>query len=80
MTFKYKTGCSCNREHILGVGEASCYYCLEYFPANEITEWVDNHLTAVCPRCGIDSVSAGKVDLKTLKKWHQDMFGVTIGE
>lgn len=45
-----------------------CFYCLETFEPSEITEWVDWPMdtleelklsagtTALCPRCGIDSV------------------------
>lgn len=33
-----------------------CFHCLaEYVPA-EITRWIDDGTTALCPRCGIDSV------------------------
>lgn len=40
-----------------------CFYCRSVFPPNEITEWIggandnlDDGVTALCPRCGIDSV------------------------
>jgi hypothetical protein len=41
-----------------------CFYCLATFEAREILEWVDDQVvegercgvTALCPRCGIDSV------------------------
>jgi hypothetical protein len=40
-----------------------CFYCQSVFPPNEITEWIDGAddsedagVTALCPRCGIDSV------------------------
>lgn len=35
-----------------------CFYCLEIFPPEEISDWVedDNDKTALCPYCGIDSV------------------------
>jgi hypothetical protein len=35
---------------------AACFYCLECYPATEVEEWWDDGTTAVCPRCGIDSV------------------------
>lgn len=62
------------RDHIEGVGEASCYYCMRRFKASEIKEWVDQGLTALCPRCGIDAVVAGKVDKATLMRWHEESF------
>ena len=33
-----------------------CYYCLEIFTFDQITDWVDKQDTAICPSCGIDSV------------------------
>ena len=38
-----------------------CFYCREHFRPSEIVEWVDDDdrgrgTTALCPRCGIDSV------------------------
>ena len=34
-----------------------CFYCLETFPPTEIEDWADDGPpTALCPRCGIDSV------------------------
>jgi hypothetical protein len=38
-----------------------CFYCCSIFPATEIKDWVDGEdldtgVTALCPRCGIDSV------------------------
>ncbi|HYO76118.1 MAG TPA: cytoplasmic protein [Thermoanaerobaculia bacterium] len=45
-----------------------CFSCLATFPPAEIAEWVQEERggqTAVCPRCGIDSVigSASGVDM-----------------
>lgn len=33
-----------------------CYSCEKIFLTGEITEWVDNGKTAVCPYCGTDAV------------------------
>ena len=38
-----------------------CFYCLERNPPSAIEEWIDEDAsgvvqTALCPRCGIDSV------------------------
>lgn len=37
-----------------------CFYCLHTFKPSEIMDWVDQENpqgpTAVCPKCGIDSV------------------------
>ena len=42
--------------------KCGCFYCLSIFSSSEITEWLtapnpcDKHGTAICPKCGIDSV------------------------
>jgi hypothetical protein len=42
-----------------------CFYCLSTFPPKSIEEWVDDDKdgigqTALCPKCGIDSVIGSK--------------------
>jgi hypothetical protein len=43
-------------------GWCGCFYCLEIFDREEITEWVNDEggRTALCPYCGIDSVIGDK--------------------
>lgn len=45
--------------------KCGCFYCLEIFPPSAITDWVDDGVTALCPRCGVDSVigSASGIEL-----------------
>ncbi len=50
-----------NRTEIEAAGECACYYCLETFPSAEVVKWADEGQTAVCPRCGIDSVVPRRV-------------------
>jgi ssDNA-binding Zn-finger/Zn-ribbon topoisomerase 1 len=48
-----------NEQTLRASEEAGCFYCCETYPAGQVTEWVrenDSGRTAVCPRCGIDSV------------------------
>ena len=33
-----------------------CFYCGGVFAAAEISEWIDEEETAMCPKCGIDAV------------------------
>lgn len=35
-----------------------CFYCKASYRSEEVTEWVKtkDEMTALCPRCGIDSV------------------------
>jgi hypothetical protein len=48
--------CTHNKESISKSKNCGCFYCLEIFPANEVTEFMENENTAYCPKCMIDSV------------------------
>lgn len=50
-----------HREAILQSDACGCYYCLARFAPAEIVAWTDVDeqgvgQTALCPRCGVDSV------------------------
>lgn len=45
-----------NKGALLEDGRALCFYCLGSFLTTEIKEWIHGEDTALCPRCGIDSV------------------------
>lgn len=62
-----------HREELETSTVCACFYCLSQFKAEEIEEWVDwpkdlpeedwtekNGSTAICPRCGVDSVLGDK--------------------
>jgi len=49
--------CSRHRNEIQQSERCGWFYCLESFTPSEIQEWVDGDATAMCPRCGIDSVT-----------------------
>ena len=59
-----------------------CYYCISIYFSTEIKEWVDSEKTAICPKCGIDSVVPfdKKVDrtleefAEKLRKWKKESF------
>jgi len=55
-----------------------CFYCLQTYPPTEISEWVDDEQTALCPKCGIDSVigsnSAVPLDHEFLSQMHKLWF------
>ncbi len=53
----------------------SCFYCLSIFKSSEIIEWIDNEYTAICPKCGIDSVIPGSIDKATLEIYNKESFG-----
>lgn len=48
--------CSKHRAEIEASQVAGCFYCCETYPPSAIDEWVDDDETAMCPKCGIDSV------------------------
>lgn len=50
--------CGRNRAQLADSVSCGCFYCLAIYPPSEIAEWTDNGQTAVCARCGIDSVIA----------------------
>jgi hypothetical protein len=68
MNFNYKYAhqhSSNHRKVVLESDECGCFYCLSVFKPTEIEEWVDEDdngigQTAICPRCGIDSVIGNK--------------------
>ena len=78
-----------NRELLSQSNNASCFHCLASFAAGEVQDWVDgprheagdldNGVTALCPRCGIDAVlpSAApvKYDAGVLAEMNQHFFG-----
>ena len=45
-----------HRTEVLASTMAGCFYCLSTYPPRSITEWIDDGQTALCPRCGVDSV------------------------
>ena len=49
-----------HRDEVLASATCGCFFCCETFPPSEVTEWTDESddvgQTALCPRCGIDSV------------------------
>ena len=48
--------CIRNRQEILKSKMCGCFYCGSSFASTEIWEWIDEGETAMCPKCGIDSV------------------------
>jgi hypothetical protein len=55
--------CSNHRDAVLRAKRCGCFYCCAVFAPGEITDWVDPAsddmqagTTALCPKCGIDSV------------------------
>lgn len=54
-----------HRAEVLASVECGCFCCCQTFGPTEITEWTDDDAdgqgqTAICPRCGVDSVIGRK--------------------
>jgi hypothetical protein len=78
--------CSNNREEIGQSKFCGCFQCLSIFKPNEITKWtheINNpYVTALCPRCGIDSVIGDKSGYpinkpEFLKVMHKKFFNIS---
>ena len=74
--------CSDHREEVIRSETCGCFYCLSIFQPNEIKEWIDRGegigQTAMCPKCGIDSVigssSSFPITKEFLEKMHSYWF------
>ena len=69
---------SLHRSEIERSERCGCFYCLESFSPREIHEWIDSDATAMCPRCGIDSVigsaSGYSLSREFLQRMHNHWF------
>lgn len=45
-----------NRDRLRHSVMAGCFCCKAKFPADDITRWTDDSVTARCPNCGTDAV------------------------
>ena len=62
--------CAIHRAEVEASQSCGCFYCCEVYPPAEISEWIEDAFrdgrrgeTALCPRCGIDSVLGDKSGL-----------------
>ena len=65
--------CSGHRAEVTSSDVCGCFYCEKTFPSSEITDWTDAGKTALCPRCGIDSVIGSKSGYPTTPEFLQEM-------
>ena len=70
--------CRKNRDELSRSMTCGCFYCFGIYPPSEITEWVDEGLTAMCARCGTDSVipqtSGYPITVEFFQKMHDHWF------
>ena len=45
-----------HRAEVLASARCGCFHCGRTFAPAAIMDWVDDGQTALCPKCGIDSV------------------------
>ena len=73
-----------NISELLLTDTCGCYYCENMYNPKEIEEWINDKegATAICPKCGIDSVVPynSKLDSSIdnfkilLKQWNKESF------
>lgn len=66
---------SSHKTEILSGELCGCFYCMQTFHPHEITEWIEENNgeeTAICPKCGIDSVLADNLPI-TDKDFSKEM-------
>lgn len=69
-----------HRTEIEASETVGCFYCCEIYSPIEIDEWWDEDSTAVCPRCGIDSVIGSKSGYPIEKAFLEDMRIIWFGD
>lgn len=45
-----------NKVALLKDKRCGCFFCLKIFSPAEITDWIDDDKTGLCPNCSIDAV------------------------
>ena len=67
-----------HREEIEASARCGCFFCFRTFASTEIKAWIDGKQTALCPRCGVDSVigsaSQHRIDDAFLRGMHLHFF------
>lgn len=67
-----------HRAEIEASARCGCFFCFRSFASADIKTWVDGDQTALCPRCGVDSVlgsaSQHRIDDRFLRGMHAHFF------
>lgn len=70
-----------HRAEIEASARCACFFCFRTFASSEIKAWIDAKQTALCPRCGVDSVlgsaSEHRLDDAFLRGMHTHFFAGT---
>ena len=51
-----------NRALVEGARQCHCFYCRATVDASEVVDYTDNGQTAICPKCGIDSILPDSIE------------------
>ncbi len=73
---KYKES-AFHKDAILESEMCVCFFCVAKLAPNKILDWIDDGQTAICPRCGIDSVLPyeDSLTMEFLQKMNDHYFG-----
>jgi len=70
--------CRNNLDELSHSSLCGCFYCLAVYAPTDITEWIDEEQTAICAKCGIDSVIADTsgypITAEFLQRMHDHWF------
>jgi len=55
-----------NHAALAAADRCGCYFCQKIFPTTEVTQWVDQQRTGICPYCGMDTLLTNTQDIKPL--------------
>lgn len=68
-----------HRQEIEASSTCGCFYCVAMFPPSSIAAWCDEGTTALCPKCGIDSVIGDASGYAIGEEWLRRMKGHWFG-
>ena len=63
-----------NRKEIRKSDVCGCFQCLKIYPASRVVEWTDKEETALCPKCGVDSVIGEESRYPITRKFLSNMY------
>lgn len=67
-----------HRAELEASARCGCFFCFRTFGHAEIKVWIDSNQTALCPKCGVDSVlgsaSNHRLDDTFLRGMHTHFF------
>jgi hypothetical protein len=70
-----------HRAEIESSSRCGCFFWFRSFASSDIKAWIDGNQTALCPRCGVDSVlgsaSQHRLDDAFLRGMHTHFFSTS---